>query len=94
MEKAKIGVEILTGWDYRYDKEKPEGAVMEAWEFAIGTYMHEVKISNVRLRRGLLAYTGAEHFLYNSVAKWAKEEETYEDYCYVYALDAKTAVKS
>ena len=64
---------------------------MEAWEFAIGTYMHEVKISDVRVRRGMMSYTGSEHFLYKQVAKWAKEQETYEEYCYVYDLKASNS---
>jgi len=64
---------------------------MEAWEFALSTYMHETKIGDVRLRRGLLGYPVAENFLYKQVAKWAKEKATYEEYCYVYELDAKNS---
>ena len=38
---------------------------MEAWEFMLSTYMHETKISDVRLRRGILSIPMSEGFLYN-----------------------------
>ena len=62
--KARLGLEILKGWDYRYDVDKPQGAVMEAWEFAMTTYMHEYKISDVRIRRTIRSYPATEHFVF------------------------------
>ena len=64
---------------------------MEAWEFAISTYMHETKIGDVSLRRSIHDYPSASNFLYNQIAKWAKEDATYEEYCYVYDLAAKNS---
>ena len=61
---------------------------MEAWEFAIANYMHETKISDSRIRRGIMTYTGTENFLYKSVAKWAAETDTQEVFCHVYELHA------
>ena len=61
---------------------------MEAWEFAIGTYMHETKIDDVRVRRGILNQPTTEEFLYKQVAKWAKEKDAKEVYCQVYELNA------
>ena len=88
-KRVNQAIDILKDWDYRYDKNKPQGAVMEAWEFAISTYMHETKIGDVRLRRGIHDYPSASNFLFNQIAKWAKEDATYEEYCYVYDLAAK-----
>ena len=84
--KAQKGLDILNGWDFKYDKEKPQGSVMEAWEFAIATYMHETKVEDVRLRRSILSPPASEEFLYKNIANWAKEEDTREEYCLVYEL--------
>ena len=64
-KKVYLAFDLLANWDYKYEKEKPEGAVMEAWEFMLSTYMHETKISDVRLRRGILSIPMSEGFLYN-----------------------------
>ena len=86
--RALVGVKILEGWDFKFDKDKPQGAVVEAWEFMLATYMHETKISDVRLRRGIQSLPESENFLYKQVAKWAAEEETREEYCKVHELKA------
>ena len=86
--KARLALKILADWDYKYEADKPQGAVMEAWEYAMGTYMHETKISDVRVRRTVRTYAASEHFVYKQIAKWAKEQETYAEYCYVYDLNA------
>ena len=86
--KARLALKILADWDYKYEVDKPQGAVMEAWEYAMGTYMHEYKISDVRIRRTMRTYAATEHFVYKQIAKWAKESETYADYCYMYDLNA------
>ena len=69
---------------------------MEAWEFAISTYMHETKIGDVRLRRGIMGYPSGDNFLYKQVAEWAKSKtgKTYEEYCYVYELGAKNSCQA
>ena len=55
------------------DKDKVGGSIGEAWEFAIATYMHETKIDDVRVRRGLLNIPTSEEFVYGEISKWAKE---------------------
>ena len=64
---------------------------MEAWEFAISTYMHETKIGNKRLRRGILGYPLAENFLYKQIPIWAEQGNTHEDYCFVLELESKNS---
>ena len=71
----------MEGWDFQFDKDKPQGSVIEAWEFAISTYMHETKIDDVRVRRGILSEPCTEEFLYKQIAKWSKEQDTKEVYC-------------
>ena len=56
---------------------------MEEWEFMIATYMHETKIADIRLRRNILSYPGTELYLYKQITKWANEQDTYEEYCYI-----------
>ena len=70
------------------DKDKAGGSIAEAWEFALATYMHETKIDDVRIRRGLLNIPTSEEFVYGEISRWAKEEATKEVYCLVYELNA------
>ena len=74
LDRIELGIKLLNGWDYQYDVDKPQGGIMEAWEFMIATYMHETKISDVRLRRGILSIPVSEGFLYNQIGKWAQED--------------------
>ena len=89
VEKIHKAVDILTDdWDYRFDHQKPQGAIIEAWEYSLATYMHETKISDLRLRRAILSQPMAEGFLYNEITRWAREMLTTEEYCFVYDLGA------
>ena len=87
-QKAKLGQKIMQGWDFRMNKESPQAAIAEAWEFAIATYMHETKIDDVRIRRGLLNFPSSEEFVYKEISRWARESVTREPYCLVYELGA------
>ena len=71
--KAILGLKILKDWDFTMDKDKVGGSIGEAWEFAIATYMHETKIDDVRVRRGLLNIPTSEEFVYGEISKWAKK---------------------
>ena len=64
---------------------------MEAWEVSLGTYMHETKIGEVRIRRSLLSTPVADVFLYKQITRWAAEDVTNEEYCYVYELGTKNS---
>ena len=86
--KCTQGLEILKNWDFKMDKDKVEGSVAEAWEFAIATYMHETKIRDLRLRLGLLNIPTSEEFVYKEISRWATEDATKEEYCYVFELNA------
>ena len=84
--RAKLGQKLLRGWDFRMNKDNHQAAISEAWEFAIATYMHETKIDDVRIRRGLLNVPSSEEFVYKEISRWAKESVTRESYCLVYEL--------
>ena len=86
--KSTQGLELLKNWDFIMDKDKVEGSIVEAWEFAIATYMHETKIRDLRLRLGLLNIPTSEEFVYKEISRWATEESTKEEYCYVFELNA------
>lgn len=64
---------------------------MEAWEFAISTYLHSSKIDNVTMRRGILGQAATEEFIFMQISEWAKEKETYAEWCYIYELDLKNS---
>ena len=50
--------------------------------------MHETKIEDVRIRRGLLSIPTSEEFVYKEIKRWAEESVTSEPYCLVYELGA------
>ena len=81
-------MKILKDWDFTMDKDKVGGSIGEAWEFAIATYMHETKIDDVRVRRGLLNIPTSEEFVYRKISKWALETSSNEEYCHVFELGA------
>ena len=84
-------MKILKDWDFTMDKDKVGGSIGEAWEFAIATYMHETKIDDVRVRRGLLNIPTSEEFVYRSISKWAIEKSTNQEYRNVFELDANNS---
>ena len=86
--KAKLGLEILKDWDYTMDKDKVGGSIGEAWEYAIASYMHETKIRDQRLRLGLLNIPTSEEFVYGQISRWANVQDTKEDYCFLFELNA------
>lgn len=52
-EKIRFAIGRLQVWDHRHEAGSVSAAVFEAWEFQIFSYMHSLKIEDVRLRQSI-----------------------------------------
>ena len=48
-----LGLKLLEGWNFKFDSDSVAASVFSAWEFAISSYLHESKISSVKIRQAL-----------------------------------------
>ena len=48
-----LGIELLKDWDYSFDSDSTSASVFAVWEYAIGYYLHEAKISSPKIRMSI-----------------------------------------
>jgi len=75
-------LDVLSKWDYHYDKDSIGASIMAAWDHSLVTHMHSKRIKGQRARRTIGFAIMTENFLYKEIQDWAtSKSRVYEDYC-------------
>lgn len=85
---------ILNEWDFEFDSNSEGAAVFSVWEYALGEYLHEAKISSSKIRMSITTGSPSMSFLMKCIKEWAalhreNQERTTKEYCLLTKLGSK-----
>jgi hypothetical protein len=62
----------LNDWDYNFDSKSEGASVFAVWEYDLGEYLHEAKISSSKVRKSITAGSPSMSFLMKCIKEWAQ----------------------